>query len=161
MAKTTVPIQYEHDTRILRLAREIAVSLYDIETILKHNQITPETWANIQSNPHFLRLLESETAAWNSAGNTHERTRLKAAALVEEWLCEANARLHDPEETLSAKVELGKLLTKIAEVGVSAHGPAAIGERFSVVINLGADQRLQFDKQVTPKVIDVTPTQEP
>lgn len=161
MVPAPLPKQYEHDTRILRLVRDIAVNLHDIETILKHHQITPETWANIQSNPVFVRLLETETAAWNSAANTHERTRLKAAALVEEWLCEANARLHDKEESLSAKVELGKLLTKIAEIGVVTAGASAAGERFSVVINLGADQRLQFDKQLPQKVIDVTPTKEP
>lgn len=152
--------QYEYDTKILRVVREIAINLHDIETILKHNQITPERWLTIQSNPHFLRLLETETAAWNSAGNTHERTRLKAAALMEEWLCEANTRMHDPEETLSAKVELGKLLTKIAEMGTTTPGQAAIGERFSVTINLGADHKLQFEKDVTPRVIDVTPTKE-
>lgn len=160
MAAVALIQQYAHDNDILRLAREIAINLSDIETILKHHRITPETWSTIQSNPRFLKLLEAETVAWNSAGNTHERTRLKAAALVEEWLVEANTRLHDPDETLSAKVELGKLLTKIAEMGERTPGQAAVGERFSVTINLGADHKLQFEKNVTPQVIDVTPTKE-
>ena len=155
MAEATLPSSYVHDNLILRIAREIALDLFDIETILKNHQITPEQWAKLQNDPNFQRLLESETAAWSAAGNTHERTKLKAAMLVEEWLPEANARLHEKGETLTAKTELAKLLTRIAGMGLNtAELNNNVGEKFSITINLGADQQLKFEKQATPKVIE-------
>ena len=155
MTLPTLPATYEHDTTILRLVRDIAVDMSDIETILKNHRITPDQWDLIQKNPRFLTLLGTETTAWNAAGNTHERVKLKAAALLEEWLVEANGRLHDKEESLSAKTELAKLLAKMSDIGLGDVKTMGGSEGFRVTINLGADTKLQFDKQT--KVIDATP----
>jgi hypothetical protein len=155
MALPPATINPQYDPLFVKLAREVAIDHHDIETILKHYQITTEHWERISANPHFQKLLEAEIAAWQGATNTHERTKLKAAALVEEWLPEANTRLHDAQENLPAKVELGKLLTRIAGMGLTGMGvDGAPAERFSITINLGADAKLQFEKQVTSKVID-------
>jgi hypothetical protein len=158
-----LPVSYETDVQFLRIAREIAMDLNDIETILKNYHLTSKQWDDIKCDPRFLTLLESEVAAWNTAGNTHERTKLKAGALIEEWLLEANQRIHDPKELLSAKTEVVKLLARIANMG-NERGDAAgasLGERFSVTINLGADHKLQFTKTVTPKVIEHEAVQSP
>lgn len=146
----------QYDPVFVKLAREIAINHYDTETILKHYRITTDEWERIIAHPRFLELLEAEQQAWNGALNTHERTKLKAAALVEEWLPEANQRLHDSGENLNAKVELGKLLARIAGMGLqNAAVEGAQGEKFSITINLGADAKLKFEKQqVTSKVID-------
>jgi hypothetical protein len=145
----------------LRVAREIAMGLHDTETILKTHEIDAKTWERLQANPVFRGLVVSEATAWNSALNTHERTKLKAAALVEEWLPEANTRAHDPKETLSAKVELMKLLKGIAGMGITNAADGGGGERLSVTINLGADSKLiKIEKDVTPKVIEGTIVQE-
>lgn len=147
---------YEKDTLYLRIAREIAIDLYEIETILKNNQIDPGTFERIKVDPRFLKLLESEVLAWHSAGNTLERTKLKAGALLEEFLPEANARIHDKAETLSAKTELVKTLARIAGMGLDrAQVDGLSGERFTVTINLGADHKLQFNNTVTPKVTTI------
>jgi hypothetical protein len=154
-----LPISYETDVQFLRIAREIAMDLNDIETILKNYQITSEQWDTIKVDRRFLTLLESEVAAWNTAGNTHERAKLKAGALIEEWLLEANARIHDPKELLSAKTEVVKLLARIAHMGEQRAGEGAgAGGRFSVVINLGDGKKLSFVKDVTPQVIDHDPS---
>lgn len=146
---------YSDDTLYLRLAREIASDLYDIETILKHNQIDRDRFEKIKADPRFVRLLESEIAAWNAANNTLERTKLKAGMLIEEWLPEANTRLHHDRELLSSKVELLKTLARIAGMGLEKAGiDGAGGEKFSVVINLGADQKLQFKHELPAKVIE-------
>jgi len=146
---------YEQETEYLKLAREIAVDLYDIETILKRNKIDRNQFDRINRDPRFQRLLDSEITAWNSAGNTLERTKMKAGALIEEFLPEANARIHDTKETLAAKNELVKTLTRIAGMGLErANIEGMGGERFTVTINLGADQKLQFQNTVTPKVIE-------
>jgi hypothetical protein len=146
---------YQQDTVLLRLAREIAIDLFEIETILANNKITRNEFDRIKEDPRFIRLLESEVLAWNAAGNTQERTKLKAGALLEEFLPEANARLHDKSEPLSSKTELMKALARIAGMGNErGQVEGAAGERFTVTINLGADHKLEFSKTVTPKVIE-------
>lgn len=145
---------YSQDTLYLRVAREIAIDLYDVETILKNNKIDQSDFERIKKDPRFLALLESEVSAWNSAGNTLERTKLKAGAMLEEFLPEANTRIHDKAETLSAKTELLKALMRIAGMGERVAGDAPTGERFTVTINLGSDHKLKFDNAVTPKVIE-------
>lgn len=137
----------------MKIAREIAMDLHDLETILKNNHVSVEEWSKLSNNQTFLTALKDAIAAWQSAGNTHERVKLKSAALVEEWLPEANSRAHDRNETLSSKVELMKLLTKLADMGMSGAGvEGGGGEKFSVVINLGGDSKLKFEKEVTPQV---------
>src|SRR5262245_7557246 len=113
----TLPVTYSKDVQYLRLAREIAADLYEIQTILKNNNINPDQWEAIKEDPRFLALLESEIVAWNAASNTHERTKLKAGMLIEEWLLEANTRIHDKGEGLAGKTEVVKLLARIAGMG--------------------------------------------
>jgi hypothetical protein len=152
---TSPPSLYVQDTLLLRVAREIAINLHDIETILSNNQISPEAWERIKSDPRFQRLLDGEVQAWHAAGNTTERTKLKAGALIEEFLPEANARLHDRGESLAAKTELMKTLARVAGMGERAAIEGASGGGFTVTINLGADHKLEFQKAALPsKVID-------
>jgi hypothetical protein len=155
-SEPTIPPK-DTDLLYVRVAREIAIEHHDIETILKRYQISDENWQKIQRDTRFIELLKSEIAEWQGATNTHERTKLKAAALLEEYLPEANTRLHDAGENLPAKVELAKLMARIAGMGLNnADIIGGSGERFSVTINLGADQSLRFEKTVTPKVIEGT-----
>lgn len=142
------------DLSLLKLAREIAQDIHLLEDILANHNVSPENWQQIQQNPRFISYLESETANWNAALNTQERVRIKAASAVEEWLPELYARVHDANENLSAKVEAGKLLRDLAGFSKGGVGMEATGERFSVVINLGTDNQLKFEKEVTPRVID-------
>jgi len=159
MASRTPAVLSEQSTLYLKLAREIATDLYDIETILNANQITAEQWEKIKNDPTFQRILGAEVAAWNSAINTLERTKLKAGVMIEEWLPEAYARMSDSRENLTAKTELAKLVTRIAGMGLNdAHVVGGTGERITISINLGADAK--FEKTVSPKIIDHEPTSE-
>jgi len=151
----TLPSLYEQDTIYLRIAREIAIDFHDIKTILKNNNIDPIKFEQFRRDPRFLRLVEAEVLAWNAATNIAERTKLKAGALIEEFLPEANARIHDAGETLAAKNELIKTLARIAGMGNErVAGEAGGGERFTVTINLGADHKLEFNNTLPPKVIE-------
>lgn len=142
-----------------KLAREIAVDLHEIETILKNNQINPDEWETIKTDPAFGRILSACVEAWNRAENTSERVKLKSGVLIEEWLLEANARIHDTKELLTAKTEVVKVLANLAGMGKAAPAEGGGGQRFSVTINLGGDR--QFAKEVTPEVttIDHSPTE--
>lgn len=154
MPQVPAKIDASEDIGLVRLAREIAINHFPIETILEQYQISPETWSKIKENPRFQALLKLEIEEWTGALNTHERTKLKAAAMLEEWLPEGNARLNDRSESLSAKTELLKLLVRIAGMGISDASVVGAGERFSVTINLGADNQLKFEKQLAPTTID-------
>jgi hypothetical protein len=145
----------QSDILLVKLAREIAMDIQPIETILKQYSLTAETFEILKSSGRFQSLLFSETEAWNGALNTHERVKLKAAAMLEEFLPELNNRLHDQDEALPAKIEGAKLVTKIAGIGERADSAGGGGERFTVTINLGEDSKLiTFEKQLPARVID-------
>jgi hypothetical protein len=137
---------------LVQLAREIAIDHLDSGTIQELYKLSPEEWMVIQASPRFQKLLESEIVAWQGASNTSERTKLKAGAIIEAWLPESNSRLHDPNESLSAKTELAKLVTNIAGLN-KPETIAGGGSGFSVTINLGDKAALQFDKEI-PKTIE-------
>jgi len=142
------------ELKLLQIAREIAMDIRPIEEILKVHEIEPNQWDTIQANPRFRAYLESEAASWHGTLNTHERVKLKAAAMLEEWLPELHMRMHDRAESLNAKIEAGKLARDLAGFAKSGVGVEAAGDRFSVTINLGNDAQLKFEKQLPPVVID-------
>lgn len=139
------------DTDIVKLAREVAIDHLDANAIQELFKLTPDEWLVISQSPRFQQLLEAEILAWQSATNTSERTKLKAGAMVEQWLPEANTRLHDPNEILSSKVELAKLVANIS--GLNKPEAVSSSNGFSVTINLG-DRSIGFDKELPSKVIE-------
>jgi hypothetical protein len=143
-----------NDVTLLKLAREIATDLRPIEEVLSTFKIGPEEWETLQKHPHFQGVLRSSIEEWNSATNTSERLRLKSLAFVEEALPEFYARAHDPTEPLSAKIEVLKSVARFAGVGAAGTDSLSASERLSVTINLGADQQLRIEKDVTPRVIE-------
>ncbi len=143
------------DVTLLKLARELAMEIHPIETILSTHKVSRDQWEEIQRLPRFQAILTSELAAWHGATNTPERVKVKAAAMIEEWLPELYSRMHDRQETLNSKVEAGKLVRDLAGFVKGSVGGEGLGEKFSVTINLGADAQLTFEKSaVTPKVIE-------
>jgi hypothetical protein len=146
------------DSDLVKLAREIAMDIHPIDDILKQYSISNEKWEELQRNAKFQTLLSSEVEAWNTALNTPERIKLKAAAMLEEWLPELNNRLHDGAEALPAKIEGGKMLTKLAGMDQRAGDAGGSGERFSVVINLGnVAPAIEISKELPNKVIEHEP----
>lgn len=141
------------DVTMLKLVREIAMDIQPIDDILKTHGIGSDEWEEIQENPHFTQYLRNAMEEWQSATNTAERVKLKSMAFVEEALPEFFARAHDPKEPLAAKTEVLKTIAKFAGVGGTVDGAVA-GERMVVTINLGADNQLRIERDVTPQVID-------
>lgn len=160
MANTQVSAKALGDIGLVKLAREIAMDIQPLETILKQHGISPEKWEELQRNGKFQILLTSESEAWGTALNTHERVKLKAAAMLEEWLPELNNRLHDPDEALPAKIEGGKMIAKIAGMGAPGQVEGAGPERFTVTINLGPQVApIQIEKDITPVTIEHSPVE--
>jgi hypothetical protein len=138
----------------MSLARELAMDIYPLETILEHHQITPETFNRIKSHPRFTALLQEHLHLWNASLNARERVDLKTIVMIEEALPELNARLHDPKEPLNAKVELFKALQRGAGIGVNAKLDGVAGEKISITINMGSDKELKVVKELPTQVIE-------
>lgn len=151
----TVPAGVYDDMKLVKLAREIAMGIKDLPDILFDCGLIQMEWERIQELPHFQKILSSEIAAWGSAENVQERVKLKAGAMMEEYLPELYARLNDRGEPLMAKIKAVELMSKVAGFG-GTDIPAAgsPGDRVQVIINLGADHRLEYQKTLPPKVID-------
>jgi hypothetical protein len=127
-------IDFNEEGRLVRLARELAMEMRSTDKILAAYGVGSAEWDSLTRNPWFQSVMASEMAQWNAASTTHERVKLKSAVLVEQFLEEANRRLHDADETLSSKVELFKTLARIANLGVG-DGESSSGG-FRVVINI-------------------------
>jgi hypothetical protein len=147
------PLDFSIESRLIRLARELAMEMRGVDQILADYNVGPHEWEHLQKSPWFQQTLTSEMAQWHAASSTHDRVRVKSAVLVEEYLVEANARLRDPEETLSSKVELFKTLARIANLG-TGDGEAS-GGGFRVVINIAGAPPVTRTINVAREITDI------
>ena len=156
MAPAISPIPSEDGT-YLSLARAIAMDIQELEDILKAHGVTHNEWDEIREHPRFQAFLKSAVDDWNKPLNTPERIRLKALAMVELGLEEMWRAMHDNKEPLTARVELFKTVAKMGAVDVEKKVDMTSNEaKFSVVINLGADNQLKISAPALPaQVIDV------
>lgn len=137
----------QRDVDVLRFARELAIDHWDIDDLLDRYQLRYDDFRLLFEFPRFAQLIASEEESWASAKNTHERVRLKSAALIESYLEQAAKELHDANQGLVAKTGLAKLIGSFAGLGVdeSRGKGMASGSGFSITINLGADRKLSID----------------
>jgi len=142
------------DIALVKLAREIAMDIQPLKAILKQHSISDERWAEIQLSSKFNALLSSEVETWQTALNTHERVKLKSASMLEEWLPTLNTRMSSADEALPAVIEAGKMLARIAGLGVPGDITAGgVGERFVINISMGPQvEPMSFAKDVTSQV---------
>lgn len=151
----TIPVGVYDEAKLVKLARQIAMGIKDVPDILFDHGLTLREFDEIQRLPIFGRTLEAEVKAWEGAGNTNERLKVKAAAMLEEYLPELYARMNDQSEPLMAKIKALEWTSKIA--GFSDRDVAAVGnpgDKVHVIINLGADARAEYIKQLPSKVIE-------
>ncbi|QIG67483.1 hypothetical protein EVB41_018 [Rhizobium phage RHph_TM3_14A] len=127
------------DASMRLVARNLAMGIYPLPKILEDCGIKPSDFHRWKEHPRFLGYLKSETEAWNSAQNTPERTKLKAGIVMEEWITDAYLELKDRKQPLNHRVELGKLVAKIAGMGESVTpfgAGSGGGGGFSLQINI-------------------------
>ncbi len=138
------------DLTLQRLAQELARDVYSPRDVLARFGIEPEVFQKfIRTTPTFVRHFTEAHTMWHSAGNTSERVQLKAQAMFEEWLGEADRLFHDQNQPMSAKMELLKTVGRVGGLDRDKEkGHVAPGERVLVQINL------QAAGQVSPVLID-------
>lgn len=135
----SLPPSDDIDALMLKVARGLAQDIYPIETILLQCGITGSRFEAFKAHPRFQGYLISEREAWLSAGNIESRTKLKAGIVMETFMDSAYHEMTDKVTPLSQRVELGKMLAKIAGFGepkafVNTGGG---GPGFMLQINIG------------------------
>ncbi len=142
------------EDRLVQLAREIAMDIHPLPEVLKRLNITNNQWEEIQRNPRFNGYLEDAVVTWCSALNGPERIKVKSLAAIEDWLLTAYGYLQDEKSSLRDKVELAKMMARLAGVGEKAAGELPVGEKISITINMG-EQTMHVDKSAPiPRIIE-------
>jgi hypothetical protein len=132
------------------LAREIAMDVFDLQQILDLHKLSDEEWMKISDNPKFQAILKNMIADWESAANTRERVKIKAATGLESVLEPYIAEIQDTKIPLAQRVEAGKFLARLGEL--DGNLGVGQGDRFQIVLNMGTSHQA-IDVSV-PKVID-------
>lgn len=135
------------DRRILHVAREIALDIHPLENILRNVGMSRGEFDAVRETDYFKALLNDEMVKWNSALNTHERVKIKASVVIEDYLEEAHRVLHDPKESLNGRAEIAKLLAKLAGMGMTNADTGVVGEKLSITINMGAE-KVEIDRTI-------------
>ena len=140
------------------IAREIARDVYEIENILETYQITRSTFEAITRHPTFQKILRREQEEWRSADNTFRRTKLLSSIAYEEAIPEMFATLHDKSEPLAGRVKIFEVLGRYSGLGANTAGEGERADQIKIEINLGGDTKLNFEKALPPRVIDMEAT---
>lgn len=150
-ATLSLPPRENLDTVMLRVARDIAMDMYPLADILKNNEVHINEFMSWQAHPQFVRYLQSEKEAWTAASNTAERTKLKAGIVMEMFMEEAHTELRDKKTPLNQRVELAKVLTRLAGMGGTggAADVGAGGGGFRLQINIGPGREGYQPQQIT------------
>ncbi len=150
-ATLSLPPKENLDVLMLKVARDVAMDIYPLQDILKNNDVTVSEFQRWATHPQFIKYLQSEKEAWSAASNTAERTKLKAGIVMEMFMDEAHHSLHDKKIPLNQRVELTKVLSRLAGFGVTgASGGAASGPGgFRLQINIGPGNEGYQPQQIT------------
>lgn len=121
------------------LAREIAMDIFPLDEIIALHRLTDEEWMRIQANQKFQAMVHDMTLAWQSAANTRERVKIKAATGLESILETYIREIGDTTIPLTQRVEAGKFLARIGELDGNAAilGQGGGGSGFHIVLNIG------------------------
>lgn len=142
------PFKIDQQT-LTKLAREVAMALRPLSDILADTGITEDYYNDhVVTIPWYKQVLDTFTIEWNRPMKTEERLRLESLATLETGMPHLGARMLDGKETFPAAIEAAKLFAKIGKVDGSDKSPNS-GERFSLIINLGGDEKLVIERGQT------------
>jgi len=135
------------------LAREIAQDIFSIDQIVSLHRLSDEEWTAIQKHPKFLAILADMQRDWNSASNTKERVRIKAATGLETTLETFIAEINNPTTPLAQRVDAGRFLAKLGELDGSAQSSGLVGGGVTINIVTSADRKpIRIEAIVQPRI---------
>lgn len=127
----------DYDKMMLDIARQLAMGIHEVSTILEMLSIKEQDWQRIKAHPRFQQYHSNAVSEWNAAVNTPERVKLKASTMIENWLLEAHSELHNHKTPLNHRVELAKVVAKLGALGESKVPMGGEGGGFQLTINIG------------------------
>jgi hypothetical protein len=136
------------------LAREIAQDIFTVEQIVSLHRLSDEEWTTIQKHPRFLAMLTDMQREWNSAANTKERVRIKAATGLETTLETFISEINDPSIPLAQRVDAGKFLARLGELDGSAAGSGVVGGGVTINIVTSRDRQPITIEAVVPARVE-------
>lgn len=142
-AKALVHLPKLDVVELTKLAREIAMDIKERHVIIKEYGLTQTQYDYLDTyNEFFKASLAAACAEWHAPLSTPERLRVEAAAILEDSLPGLGARMQTKAEGLPGVIEAAKLFAKIAGVGERVVSDQIAGERFTINIDLGGDQKI-------------------
>lgn len=142
-AKALVALPPLDPPTLAKLARTVAMDIQERHTILAEFKLTQVQYDFLEAHNEFYKAaLQAACIEWHAPLSTAERIKVEAAAILEESLPGLGARMQNKGEGLPGVIEAAKLFAKVAGVGERETSGAASGERFSINIDLGGDQKI-------------------
>ena len=149
-APVTVPAVVPRKFNIeqaLSVARKVAMNMGKLDNVLEECDLTPAAYEWLSKDPFYIDALAKATEEWRDIKSTQQRVILKAAAIVEDSLLVAGARLSNKLEPLEKVAQLTKVYADIAGLGKQQVGNAT-QERVTISIDFGADTKLLVEKTI-------------
>jgi hypothetical protein len=114
------------------------MDIFPPSEIIALHRLTEEEWERLQRNQKFQQMVADMSAEWNSAANTRERVKVKAATGLESVLETYIRDISDPGIPLNQRVEAGKFLARVGELDNSQQilGGGG-GSGFHITLNIG------------------------
>lgn len=129
-----------------QLALELASKLQPPAKILVKYGLTDAQFNRLAATPQFQQLFREARQYWESDKNAAERVRAKCTMLVEDSLLEVFKMVHDEGLAPASRLDGFRTLAKMAGVSGDGRGDgSALGERFSITINLDKDRAVTID----------------
>ena len=152
-AKSLVQLPDIPYTSLAQMARDIAMDIKEHHIVLQGYGLTQAQYDYLEANNEFYAAaLKAACIEWHAPLSTQERVKLAAAAILEDSLPGLGSRMQNAREQLSGVIEAAKLFAKVAGVGERDAGPTTPGERFTINIDLGADQKIVVSSGPAPQV---------
>ena len=141
-------------SQLAHLARDFAMDIKERHVILKSHGLTDVQYDFLEENNSFYKqALHAACIEWHAPLSTQDRIKVEAAAILEDSLIGLGARMQNKSEGLPGVIEAAKLFAKVAGVGEREAGVGNIGERFTINIDLGGDQKISVSSSPAPSQV--------
>ena len=123
-----------------QLAIELAAGLYSTQQIMEKFDLNKNQLLKITTTPQFRAMFTEAKVLWEKSENVKERTRLKAALLLEDSVIPLFSLIHNVDISPGARIDAFAKLMALADMNPSKDGGSAgTGEGFKLNITIGGE----------------------
>lgn len=103
-----------------------------------------------ENNDYYREALRAACVEWHAPMSTTQRLQVEAAAILEDSMLDLGARMRNKGEGLPGVIEAAKFFAKVAGAGEPKNSGVPTGERFTINIDLGGDQKVSIGVAPAP-----------